>query len=133
MEGLDHVPRYIVTDEQKLRQVLINLLGNAIKFTQKGEIRLRVGTESIEQDRALLVVLVEDTGAGIEADAIGLLFEAFEQTESSRRTGGGTGLGLSISRGFARINEIADLSLISESHFLLFLLKNHFGHYFFLK
>jgi len=113
VEGLDHVPRYIVADEQKLRQVLINLLGNAIKFTQTGEIRLRVGTESIEQDRALLVVLVEDTGAGIEADAIGLLFEAFEQTESSRRTGGGTGLGLSISRGFARMMG-GDVTITSE-------------------
>jgi len=98
----------------KLRQVLINLIGNAVKFTQTGEIRLLVKTESVQQDgMPALVVLVEDTGPGIAAEEIGLLFEAFQQTATTRCSGRGTGLGLAISRQFARIMG-GDITVTSE-------------------
>ena len=104
MDGLDQAPRYLITDELKLRQVLINLLGNAIKFTQTGEVRMRVGAESVQQDGTLLLVVwVEDTGPGIATEEMGLLFEVFEQTSTGRHSGRGTGLGLAISRRLAWI------------------------------
>jgi PAS domain S-box-containing protein len=110
----DQLPRHIVGDQLKLRQVLINLLDNAVKFTQTGEIRLRAKVESVQQDRVLaLVILVEDTGPGIAAEEMGLLFEVFEQTATGRHSGEGTGLGLAISRQFARIMG-GDLTVTSE-------------------
>ena len=113
-DGLDQVPRYLITDELKLRQVLINLIGNAVKFTQTGEVRLRVGAESVQQDGTqLLVTWVEDTGPGIATEEMKLLFEVFEQTATGRRSGRGTGLGLAISRRFARIMG-GDLTVTSE-------------------
>jgi two-component system sensor histidine kinase/response regulator len=100
----DHLPRHIVTDQLKLRQVLVNLNGNAVKFTQTGEVRLLAKAESVQQDGVLtLVILVEATGPGVAADEIGLLFEAFEQTAAGRHSGGGTGLGLAISHQLARM------------------------------
>ena len=94
--------QYIVTDESKLRQVLINLLGNAVKFTAQGRIMLRVRTRS--SDGGLrLVVEVEDTGPGIAAAEMERIFDPFEQTQAGRRAGSGTGLGLAISREFVRL------------------------------
>lgn len=97
------VPRYIVTDESRLRQILINLLGNAIKFTEKGGIALRLAVEGDDPDNLRLVVEVEDTGTGIAQEEQGKLFQYFEQTASGRKLGGGTGLGLVISREYARM------------------------------
>jgi len=89
--------QYIQTDEQKLRQVLINLLGNAIKFTEKGTVRLRIS--QVRQDPQIcLTFAVEDTGIGIAEDELDQLFNPFVQTESGRRSHQGTGLGLSISQ-----------------------------------
>ena len=102
-QGVKYVPQYIVADELKLRQVLINLLGNAIKFTKSGEIRLRALTLLAEDETRLLVIQVEDTGMGIAAEEMDLLFDAFEQTRAGHSSGGGTGLGLTISRRFARL------------------------------
>jgi PAS domain S-box-containing protein len=104
--GIEYLPQYITTDELKLRQVLINLLGNAVKFTHTGGIRLRVSAEPDGQggeEELRLIVLVEDSGQGIAAEEMGRLFEPFEQTLSGRRSGQGTGLGLAISRQFARL------------------------------
>ncbi len=97
------VPRLVVTDEGKLREVLINLLGNAVKFTEKGRIALRVSAERAAGSEPLLRVTVEDTGVGISAEEIGRLFQHFEQTRSGRSSGTGTGLGLAISREFVRL------------------------------
>ena len=103
------VPRYVRTDEQKLLQILINLLGNAIKFTQEGTVALRV---SVGADRPSTTLLdrvltlqfaVEDTGAGIASDELDHLFEPFVQTEAGRHSGQGTGLGLPISRRFVEL------------------------------
>jgi PAS domain S-box-containing protein len=94
-------PRVLEADEQKLRQILVNLLGNAVKFTAAGSVRLSVRLHHTEAGLTLSA-LVEDTGPGIpEADA-DRVFQAFEQTEVGIRAGG-TGLGLAISRQFARM------------------------------
>ena len=92
------VPDGVVGDPNRLRQVLVNLVGNAVKFTETGEVVVRVRLESYVADRAaLLRFAVADTGIGIPADKQGLIFHAFAQADGSMsRTYGGTGLGLSI-------------------------------------
>jgi len=93
------VPRAVVSDPGRLRQVLVNLLGNAIKFTEAGTVSLEVGTESSGEDRTLLHFVVRDTGIGISADKLTLVFEPFAQADGSMtRRYGGTGLGLTISK-----------------------------------
>ncbi|HEV2232691.1 MAG TPA: ATP-binding protein [Terriglobia bacterium] len=103
VERIGEVPRYVVTDEGKLRQVLINLMGNAVKFTESGGIVLRVRSKQGDKPGLRLQAEVEDTGPGITESEMGKLFHYFEQTESGRRTGGGSGLGLVISREFVRL------------------------------
>lgn len=92
------VPRYIKTDQNKLRQVLINLLGNAIKFTQEGRIDLEVSVT--EHTLGFTVV---DTGPGIDEKSLDKLFHAFEQGEIGLQSREGTGLGLSISQKFVKL------------------------------
>jgi len=94
--------RWIVGDEGKLRQVLVNLLGNAVKFTQEGGITLRLETRR-ERGKLRLRAEVEDTGPGIAEEEMGHLFRPFEQTRAGREAGGGTGLGLRISREYLRL------------------------------
>ncbi|MBU7587383.1 MAG: response regulator [Nostoc sp. TH1S01] len=97
-------PQYIRTDESKLRQVLINLLGNAIKFTQTGSVILRVWRDPEEMHTKVhLLFEVEDTGPGIESTEIERLFEPFVQTQTGKRSQEGTGLGLPISQKFVRL------------------------------
>lgn len=96
------VPQYIQTDESKLRQVLINLLGNAIKFTEQGSVTLRTRMLS-GQPAVGLTFEIEDTGPGIAPDDLGKLFQAFAQTSTGIKSGEGTGLGLSISQKFVRL------------------------------
>ena len=96
------LPREASTDPHRLRQVITNLVGNAIKFTAKGEVRI-----SLRMDPApgstLMQIDVADSGIGIPADRLESIFEPFVQAEASTtRTYGGTGLGLTISRRFAR-------------------------------
>jgi signal transduction histidine kinase/ligand-binding sensor domain-containing protein/DNA-binding response OmpR family regulator len=92
------VPPQIVTDPLRLRQVLINLVSNAIKFTTRGEVFIKVKLASAEADDLLLKFTVRDTGIGIPADKMNKLFKAFSQVDSSTtRKYGGTGLGLVIS------------------------------------
>jgi signal transduction histidine kinase/DNA-binding response OmpR family regulator len=102
-EYSDDLPRFINTDDKKLRQVLINLLGNAIKFTQAGSITLRVSQKNRETSPHNLIFEVEDTGAGIATEEIDSLFEAFVQTEAGRKSQQGTGLGLPISKKFVEL------------------------------
>lgn len=92
------IERFVVGDELKLRQILINLLGNAIKFTHQGRITLKVRWND---GRARFEV--EDTGVGIDPDERDRLFEPFTQTQSGKTSREGTGLGLAISRNFARL------------------------------
>ncbi|MEZ6145533.1 MAG: response regulator [Planctomycetaceae bacterium] len=92
------VPDRLIGDVGRLRQVIINLIGNAIKFTDVGEVVLDIALESRDQDVATLQFTVSDTGIGIPADRQDGIFEVFEQVDSSTtRRFGGTGLGLAIS------------------------------------
>ncbi len=96
---LSDVPRGLCGDSVRLRQVLVNLLGNAIKFTERGEVVLRVERLAEQDGLAELHFSVRDTGIGIPADRLHRLFEAFSQVDHSiSRRFGGTGLGLAISR-----------------------------------
>ena len=91
-------PRYLVGDVTRLRQVLVNLLANAVKFTSVGEVVVSVGTTETLDRGLMLHVTVLDTGIGIPADRMDRLFLSFSQVEASTtRTYGGTGLGLAIS------------------------------------
>lgn len=92
------LPDFFVGDPVRLRQVILNLVGNAIKFTDQGEVVLRVEAESQDQDGVTLHFAVKDTGIGIPPDKQKLIFEPFSQADmSTTRKYGGTGLGLSIS------------------------------------
>jgi len=104
------VPQYVRTDEGKLRQVLINLLGNAVKFTKEGGVTLRVRSR---EDDTLLHFEVEDTGPGISAEDLVKVFDPFVQTESGQASQEGTGLGVPISREFVRLMG-GDLTAKSE-------------------
>lgn len=97
-----NVPQYVITDENKLRQVLINLLNNAIKFTEKGTVILRVRSQEFPPPNTLMFE-VEDTGLGIAASEFDRLFKAFSQTEAGLKSGEGTGLGLPISQRFVQL------------------------------
>jgi len=92
------VPEAVVADPTRLRQILLNLVGNAIKFTPRGEVSLEVGVESRSRDQVRLHFAVRDTGIGIADDKQKIIFEAFSQADgSTTRLFGGTGLGLTIS------------------------------------
>jgi signal transduction histidine kinase/CheY-like chemotaxis protein len=111
------VPRYVSTDQVKLRQILINLLNNAIKFTEEGGVSVRICTDSkllgageADENRQAQVgsqqqiyFEVEDTGAGIAPEELNKLFQAFMQTSSGKNAQEGTGLGLAISRQFVQL------------------------------
>jgi PAS domain S-box-containing protein len=103
VEMIGDVPQYIVTDINKLRQVFINVLGNAVKFTEHGGIGLRVRADRDGATGPALRVEIEDTGPGISPDDQVKLFRHFEQTKTGQQAGTGTGLGLAISREFVRL------------------------------
>ncbi len=98
-EYASNMPRYVCGDEGKLRQVLINLLGNAVKFTEKGGVTLRVASKAVQS----LSFEIQDTGVGITPEELNSIFDAFVQTASGREAQQGTGLGLAISRQYVRI------------------------------
>lgn len=103
------VPTTLIGDSARLRQILVNLVGNAIKFTEKGEVAIGVGqegkgAESLQEDEAVLHFRVADTGLGIPLDRQQKLFQPFSQVDvSTARRYGGTGLGLVISRRLAEL------------------------------
>jgi two-component system sensor histidine kinase/response regulator len=100
----DDVPAYIKGDPHRFRQILLNLAGNAAKFTQAGEIELSLDVEDTREDQVRLHITLRDTGIGVPADKLETIFEAFTQSDGSMtRTYGGTGLGLSISRQLAKL------------------------------
>ncbi len=99
-----HVPEEVIGDPGRLRQIIVNLVGNAIKFTAKGEVVVSVGAETAAEGEALFHFTVTDTGIGIPAEQQKRIFESFTQADSSvTRRYGGTGLGLTIS---ARLVEL---------------------------
>ena len=110
-----NLPQYIKTDESKLRQILINLLGNAIKFTTEGGVTLRVKQQLSPQKAPNLLTIcfeIEDTGPGIAPQEITELFTPFIQTETGIKSQEGTGLGLPISREFIKLMD-GDISVSS--------------------
>ncbi|MEB3190704.1 MAG: ATP-binding protein [Snowella sp.] len=122
----DNLPRYICTDGIKLRQILLNLLDNAIKFTEKGEVILKVRydvpnlireeqgeiKEELKENHSLEFT-VKDTGKGISQEELSKLFKAFSQTDSGKKSQEGTGLGLVISRQFVKLMG-GDITVESE-------------------
>jgi PAS domain S-box-containing protein len=96
------IPAFVLGDESKLRQVFINLLGNAVKFTRDGGIAVRVRARPLANETLRLVAEVEDTGPGIAEDELGRLFQPFQQASGGIRAGG-TGLGLALCREFTRM------------------------------
>ncbi|MBL9179778.1 MAG: response regulator [Verrucomicrobiaceae bacterium] len=111
------LPRKVMGDFQRIKQILVNLVGNAIKFTEKGEILLlvrQVSRPTPQGDKTLLHFSVRDTGIGIPADKIGQLFQAFNQADTSTtRKYGGTGLGLAISKKLVKLMA-GEISVVSE-------------------
>jgi signal transduction histidine kinase/DNA-binding response OmpR family regulator/HAMP domain-containing protein len=128
------LPEHIDTDSQRLNQILKNLLSNSFKFTEKGEVKLRIyeankswrsGNLALDKASKVVAFSIVDSGIGIPQDKQGIIFEAFQQAEgSTSRKYGGTGLGLSISRGLAELLG-GTIELESEvgkgSNFTLFL------------
>lgn len=108
-----NVPRYIHTDDVKLRQILINLLGNAIKFTKVGEIYLQVSLKKINPQDCILSFTVRDTGVGIAPEELDELFVSFTQAQAGRDHQEGTGLGLAISQQFVKLMG-GDITVTSE-------------------
>src|SRR5690606_37029567 len=92
-------PEFIIGDAARLRQVLLNLVGNAAKFTERGEVVVSAQWKRAESGASTVRIIVRDTGIGIPAESLTHLFECFYQADSgSRRRHRGTGLGLAISQ-----------------------------------
>ncbi len=110
------VPEWIVSDGIRLRQILVNLIGNAIKFTHQGEVEIRVSCAPLAEDAVpRIAITIRDTGEGVPPDRVGRLFRPFSQADSSTtRRFGGTGLGLAISRSLAQVLG-GDIELASTS------------------
>lgn len=98
------LPEAVLADERRLRQVLLNLLANAIKFTDHGSVCLHAAAQPLQASQWLLRLEVQDSGVGMAADELGRIFRPFEQVGDVRRRSGGTGLGLAITR--ALINDM---------------------------
>lgn len=101
VEVPEDLPQYIEVDEGKLRQIFVNLIGNAIKFTDEGGVAVRIRIDTKEGNSNNLVVEIQDSGPGISESERGKLFKHFEQTSSGAKKGSGTGLGLALSRELA--------------------------------
>ena len=109
-----NLPQYITADEMRVRQILINLLGNAVKFTDEGRVELKLDGDTNDDGEYVLNILVSDTGGGIRPEDQEKLFKAFSQVDDSNaRRFGGTGLGLTISRDLCRLMG-GDISVESE-------------------
>ncbi len=115
LERGGNLPRNAVGDEAKLRQVLVNMMGNAVKFTKQGGVTLRARLEEGAEAAPRLVLEVEDTGPGIPPEELAYIFDAFRQSDAGREEGG-TGLGLSISKRLVELmgGELAVRSSLGE-------------------
>jgi len=129
MIGVEDIPHFLVADINKLRIVLINLVGNAVKFTQTGRIEVRFSIEQQEPEEIFLIVEVEDTGPGIAESEINNLFKYFIQTKSGRESKSGTGLGLAISRDYIKLmgGEISAKSIVDKGSIFKFSIRVSVG------
>ena len=112
-ETADDLPQYILVDQSKLRQIFINLIGNAVKFTDQGGIAVRVRVDKKDFGKYNLVVEIQDSGPGIHEKEMKNLFKHFVQTSSGINKGSGTGLGLALSREIAILMG-GDISVTSQ-------------------
>lgn len=103
IKGIENVPEFIIADQNKLKVVLINLLGNALKFTQKGEINLILSIVRAQDGTNRLHIAVDDTGYGISKEQQKNLFQYFYQTDSGISSKTGSGLGLAISQDYVNL------------------------------
>ena len=120
------VPEYISSDPLRIKQILINLLNNAIKFTEKGNVKLVITCNTVSEDNIIIRFEVVDTGIGISEENIGKMFEEFTQADSSTtRKHGGTGLGLTISKKLSELmgGEIGLHSRLGEGSTFWFTVK----------
>ncbi|TAG45641.1 MAG: response regulator [Oscillatoriales cyanobacterium] len=128
-ERSSDVPQYVRTDESKLRQVLINLLGNAVKFAETGRVKLTVKCLQLLAKKPLskffLQFSVKDTGPGIAPDEVSRLFKPFVQASAGRKSQTGTGLGLPISNSFVKLmgGEIRVKSSVGKGTVFSFYIK----------
>lgn len=107
------LPPAVLADEKRLRQVLLNLLGNAVKFTDHGQVGMQVRSVPVDASQVKLTFEVHDTGVGIPQEQLETIFQPFEQVGDVQRRFGGTGLGLSISRQLVRIMN-SDIHVASQ-------------------
>jgi signal transduction histidine kinase/ligand-binding sensor domain-containing protein/CheY-like chemotaxis protein len=126
-----NLPAYVKSDVGRIRQVLVNLMSNAVKFTNTGEIELAMDIQEEKEDMLKLHVMVRDTGIGIDKDQVDTIFEVFQQADGSiTREYGGTGLGLAISKQIALLMG-GDIRVESEEgkgstfHFTAWVEKSH--------
>ncbi|MEI6138382.1 MAG: PAS domain S-box protein [Mariniphaga sp.] len=112
-ETATDLPMDVVVDESKLRQIFINLIGNAVKFTDVGSIVVRSHVDYIDQDKARFVVEIQDSGSGISESEQQNLFKHFVQASAGIKKGSGTGLGLALSRELVRLLG-GDITVSSE-------------------
>lgn len=94
----EDVPDILIGDQVRINQVLMNLTGNAIKYTRKGKIDVRLELAELKEDEVLVKLVVKDTGIGIPQEKLNFIFESFNQLEHNEESKGGTGLGLTISQ-----------------------------------
>ncbi len=125
----DDLPTHVVGDPTRYAQIVTNLLGNSLKFTTQGHIRMRAALSSQDESSSIVRIEIEDTGIGIEPDVLSQLFETFVQADSSTtRRFGGTGLGLAIVRRLCRLMG-GDCGASSQfGHGSLFWFTLTFGH-----
>ncbi|MGE9292561.1 MAG: PAS domain-containing protein, partial [Puniceicoccales bacterium] len=110
----ENVPRTLIGDANRLKQVLVNLVGNAVKFTERGQVVVSVQTEHLGNHLHQLTFIIRDTGIGIPEDRMDRLFDSFSQVDASTsRRYGGSGLGLAISKRLVRLMS-GDISVVSE-------------------
>jgi two-component system, sensor histidine kinase len=110
----DNIPSILMGDPQRLRQILTNLIGNAVKFTDQGQVNISVHAKAQDANHVTVLFSVADTGIGIPADMHNAIFESFAQADGSiTRRFGGTGLGLSICKQLVRLMD-SDIKLVSQ-------------------
>jgi len=106
LEIKEDVPDYVKGDPRRLRQILMNLIGNAIKFTSKGEVKVTISIDNNNNDKSYVKFSVKDTGIGIPEDKVDVIFDSFRQVDgSTTRKFGGTGLGLAITKQLVEMME----------------------------
>ncbi|PHS13263.1 MAG: hypothetical protein COA86_17295 [Kangiella sp.] len=129
LEISNNLPTYVIGDKLRLSQILLNLMGNAIKFTEKGTVKIKVSLKSEKEKNIELEFSVEDTGIGMTKEQMEKLFETYSQADASTsRKYGGTGLGLSISKNLCQLmqGEIwveSEIGVGSQFHFTCLLKK----------